>query len=1023
MCGIAAAFNCDHPEKAVVASLDKIRHRGGNVFEYEVFDRAALGANRLPIVGRMTGRQPLSNEHGTVFVAQNGEIFNHRQLRENLTGLGHVFRTDADTEVLVHAYEEYGPDMMQHLDSEMFAFVIYDSVKGTIFAARDLLGVKPLYYGTGAKGEIHFASELKQLTTLPHLLEIREFPAGHFYHNGKIIRYRKVDAGKSTLTETEALALLEREIVQAVRKRVDTDLPIGVFLSGGVDSSLVMEIATRLHPDVTAIILGTQESSDYQYALRLCRERNYKYHIIEPHVDYATELDEVLYHVESYEPLIVRHVFANWICSRAAQRLGLSIVLTGEGADELFAGYNEFSALSPGDINKSCKVLLENLGVSHLRRVDRAAMRFTVEARSPFLDNAVIDAALSIDGHLKIHRENHRLTTKYILRKLAARFLPDYIAWRYKMPFANGAGMDVGYSFQSQEGALAKFLKNRQVDIDRKTAQKFNAHTHEEKYFLRKYCDFGYDRLLGGEKRAVVKDTLYKLRRGTRHRFVVAEFDKLAVYFPVYLAAAAKIFKLHDLEVDFISTGGDDKTYASLANNSAQIGLADPLFAMFDIEQNRQNKGEIIGQVVGPAPIVVAAIDPKIKIDKVGDLVRYKVGTFQKFTTTHTIASSLLGPESIQAFEYDGVIRALEDRKIDVAIVLGEQALELEARGGHIVFNFSDIIPAYFFSGFAVAGHLESRHRKHLNAFTAAIREALKWMRNHPDRALDIFRHTFPDIPDPERVIDYYEPFWVGNLKVRKEDYSAAHATWRKAYPHILKAGTHYMRMPSPADAVIDVINKKKFRREYPFLEDVLRARIEGGKPLNLVGFWGAGKKSALDSHDTDTIRHFATFLEEIRAVYPPGVSATFILADKHAENNGYDKRRFSSYLKAVEAALSQHGIESIYLSSLWKKWKINHDTVSRDLRRRAAGWWDRISINKNLEGKSEHNFQGDDKPHGAQRYYVMRDVEKPLLEESFKDHIFIVYGDSVAQQIYPRLPTLYLWTAKGNFSPCPWFL
>lgn len=1023
MCGIAAVFNCENPVPFVESSLRKIAHRGGNILEYETFDNAALGANRLPIVGRATGKQPLTNEDRTIFAVQNGEIFNHKELRKNLEAKGHVFLTDCDTEILAHAFEEYGKDVVKHLDSEMFAFIIYNDKTKDVYAARDPLGVKPFYYATTEEGAWHFASELKQLVQFQNLTDIHEFPAGHYFFKGKFKRYFTLKLPQKTLPEAAALRQLEREITLAVKKRVDTDLPIGVFLSGGVDSSLVMEIATRFHPDVTAIILGTPDSPDYRYALRICEERGYKYHVIRPQIDYAEELDELLYHLETYEPLIVRQAFANWICSREAQRLGLSVVLVGEGADELFAGYNEFSALPADIINEGCKMLTQHLGQGHLKRVDRAAMRFTVEVRAPFLDANVVKTAMSINGKHKIHRCQHRVTTKYILRKVAAKFLPDYIAYRYKVPFANGAGMNVGYSYESQGGDIAKlFIKDKNAADRTEAIDRFDIKTPEERYYVQKYLDFGFQKLAGSENRAIVKDNLYKLNPSKTHRFVVAEFDKLALYFPLYLAAVTKKFKIRNLDVEFISTGTDDSTYASLCNNSAQIGLADPLFAMFDNLANREEKGEIIGQMVGSAPVVAVAINPAIAIESMADFSRYKVGTFPKFTTTHTILSSTIGKD-IETFEHSRVVEALENRRIDIAVVLAEQALDLQARGGRIVFNFAEAFPHYFFSGFTISGQLDHRHRKHLPAFISAVREAMSWMKHHKPRALNIFRELFPEIHDPEAVIQFYEKMWVSNLKVNHDHYLKSHEVWRKMYPDVLKSHTPFFRSPSSSDPILEIITNRKFRREYPFLEDALRQKIERAVPIHMVGFWGASDKEKVDKHDVTTIDHFSKMLDRLNKAYKPQFSASFILADMHADNNGYAASSYMPYLRDIEELLARHDLKSVYLSSLWKKWNMSPESVMKNLRNRPPHWWSKISINKNLEEKSANNFNGNEKIFGAQKYYAMRDVEKPLLEKEYEDHVFFVYGDSMPQQIYPHLPTLYLWSERPSFSPCPWFM
>ncbi|MBP9821569.1 MAG: ABC transporter substrate-binding protein [Candidatus Pacebacteria bacterium] len=1027
MCGIAASFRSQNANKDTLKSLEKIQHRGGSVFEIESFDDASIGANRLPIVGRLSGKQPLHNEKKTIWAVQNGEIFNHKELRSELQGLGHVFDSESDTEVLVHAYEEWGASMVAKLDSEMFAFVIYNTETRDVFAARDPLGVKPFYYAKTKEGELFFASEMKQLVQFESIFEVQEFPQGHFYLNGRFVKYFEIKESKEKLSEANAIRLIEKDIVEAVKKRVDTDLPIGVFLSGGVDSSLVMEIATRFHPDVTAIILGNEGSSDYDFAMRLCKERGYKFHAVSPNIDYKQELDEILYYLETYEPLVVRQAFANWICSREAQKLGLSIVLIGEGADELFAGYNEFSALPEKLINKGCKILTENLGAGHLKRVDRGAMRFTVETRAPLLDTKLVQDAFLVPGNLKVKKENHRITTKYILRKVAAEFLPDYIAWRYKMPFANGAGMNVGYNYKSGDGALGALTAEYATVIDQKAIKKYDLETHEERYYFKKFDEFGYTKLKGGEQRIVVKDVLQTLNVSEKKRLVVAEFDKLALYFPVYLASHKGIFDLHGLDVDFISTGGDDNTYATLLNNSAQIGLSDPLFAMFEGDTNPGSHGEIIGELVQSVPLVAVAISPNISINSLEDFKEHRIGSFQEYSTTHIVATKILKDNKISTFNFKDCSDKLINREIDIAIVLLEQAINLEALGGKIIYDFRKEMPQYLFSGFTVASTLPMATKRELPRFMASVKEALKFIKLNHSEALEIFKATFPYIRNAETVLVEYQKFWVSSLKVSREGYLKSHATWKSVYPQILKNhDLPYYRSGTPADKVLDVVNDRSVRREYPYREDglieLIDFKLSMKESLTFFGFWGAGPKKHADGHDRKTLDHLRQYITKLEKQYPYGIAVTFILADRHAENNQYEKSNYETYISEVKAEMDARGFKTVLLSEIWKKHGLTAEKIVVELRKQSKGWWERISIAKKLEERSDDNFNGSDKLLGAQRYYVLRAMEKDILRKEYPDSIFFVYGDSLAQQIYPDMPTLYFFTEKVYYSTCPWF-
>ncbi len=1026
MCGIIGIFGENNSRERAHESLEKIIHRGSNSFELEYFSNGVLGANRLPIVDREHARQPLSNEDQTIFAAQNGEIFNYKKLKEELIEKGHKFKTDSDTEVLAHLYEEYGAEMVHKLDSEMFAFIVFDKNNNSVFVARDPLGVKPLYYAKDRTGQLYFASELKQLSFFDDIDEINTFPAGSYFHNGAFKKYFTLKITNELSNENEIVRTLEKKIVEAVSKRIQTDLPVGVFLSGGVDSSLIMEVATRIHPDVTAIILGYPGSPDYEYALRLCQDRKYKHHIVRPDVDFEKELDNLIYHLETYEPLIIRQSFSLDICAREANRLGLKVVLVGEGADELFGGYNEFSNLPSEKVNDGCLLLTESLSAGHLQRVDRMSMKHTVEIRAPFFDKEVVDVALKISGELKVKKENHQVTTKYILRKTAASFLPDYIAWRYKVPFSNGAGMNVGNNFKSQDGDVAKIiLQKEDVQLPQSLLDKYSVITKEGKYYLNKFDEFGFTKLIGSENRLVIKDNLNDLHSSDKQRLLVGEFDRLAIYFPVYFASQKGIFDLHNLDIDFIATGGDDKTYASLVNNSAHIGLSDPMFAMF--ENKEGVKGEIIGELVENIPGIAITLNPNVHIDAITDFKKYKVGTFEIYSTMHGIAKYILPEETkIFDFEHKMLLEKLADRSIDIAIVLPEQAFELEALGGKVVYEFNSEFQKFLFSGFTISNILEEKYRTHLKSFIVAVRESVQYIRKNKAEALNEFTGLFPELKESEKIFKYYLDLWSTTGRVEKNDYKNACDVWKKNYPELLKEYTPYFRKASIADPVIEKINSREYRRDFPFLEDVLEENIikslENRQPLNLIGFWGAGEKDALDEHDENTIKYFKSYIENIDGVLDPGINVTWILSDAHAKNNGYQEKNYKKYLEQIKNKLEENNFQTVYLSDLWKKWGLNYQVIQDSLSGQQQNWWSKISIASQLERQAQKRFNGEDSVIGAQKYYMMRKLEKPFLQQEFKDCVFFNFTDGQAQSLLPTLPSVYLYTEDRGVSDTPWF-
>lgn len=513
MCGITGIFGASkNLSNEVKNSLSKITHRGTELYEFKAFDSCAIGSNRLAIVDGLNGKQPLVNEDDTVFAVQNGEVFNYLKLQEELEKKGHKFKTNCDTEVLVHLWEEYGTKMVEKIDSEMFAFIIYDKKNDSYFIARDPIGVKPIYYAFDDKKRLFIASEIKQLTQFKQIKEILEFPPGHYCHNGRLHAYFKLPTKTKAVEKNKTIKELQKILEESVKKRVQTDLPIGVFLSGGVDSSLVMELANRYHKNVTAIILGTKNSGDLTNAVRICREKKWKHVTITPHEKFAENAEKIVYYAESYEPNIVRHSFANDLVSQTAAKIGLKIVLVGEGIDELFAGYNEFLELPEDKINLGCSTLLESMSKGNLMRVDKMAMKSTIEIRSPFFDTALIEYAQSIPGKYKVERKEGKLTTKAIFREAASKYLPKYIAYRTKAAFANGAGMNVGTNYLKKDGVMksiaAKKISDKQLLEYKKKYPKYKFSTKEEIYYFKYYQKFGYTKFKDGEKRLIVKDNL-----------------------------------------------------------------------------------------------------------------------------------------------------------------------------------------------------------------------------------------------------------------------------------------------------------------------------------------------------------------------------------------------------------------------------------------------------------------------------------------------------------------------------------
>ena len=498
MCGIGAIFGprLKDGRSLILKSLEAVRHRGNSLFEIAEYEGCALGANRLGIVDRKNARQPQTNEDGTISVVFNGEIFNHKELREKLQKEGHVFRTESDTEVLVHLYEQHGPPMVEKLDSEMFAFFIHDRRKNSFFAARDPYGVKPLYYSLDGEGRWHFASEMKQLAQFDNLQDIRAFPPGHLMAGGKLRRYHCIPSPLDTCRESEASIIsgLRRLFDEAVRKRVDTDLPVAVFFSGGLDSSAVLSTARRFGKDVTAITVGRPDSPDIQVARRFCKENRVPLLTLEtPDAgEMAALMPEVVRITESFEPNLVRHGALSLYAASLARKNGFRIALCGEGSDELFAGYSVFG--NSGGLHLS---LLLHQGIKRMpyvvfQRVDRTSMFHTLEVRLPFFDTAFADYAMRIPGGFKLRREGRTAIPKWIFREAMRDRLPGYIVEREKIPFASGAGYGRDGEGKRYSEIIDEGLSDSEFARLKKEHRSWNLNSKEAAYYFRFFKEFRY---------------------------------------------------------------------------------------------------------------------------------------------------------------------------------------------------------------------------------------------------------------------------------------------------------------------------------------------------------------------------------------------------------------------------------------------------------------------------------------------------------------------------------------------------
>lgn len=415
--------------------------------------RALLGHTRLAIVDVTGGGQPMRGEDERFTLVCNGEIYNHGRLRDGL-GSQHRFGSRSDSEVVLHLFEELGAGCVHELDG-MFAFLVTDGAR--FAAARDPFGIKPLYVGwNGSASALWFASEFKALAA--HCEGFKALPPGSYLTESGDVRQwfaprwaSEIGAQASTSPD-EMRGRLEAAVV----KRLMSDVPLGVFLSGGLDSSIVASLACQHMGSVETFSVGLAGASDLDAARCVASALGTKHReCVYTMQDVVEVLDQVIYHLESYDPALIRSAVPCYLLARLAAE-SVKVVLTGEGADELFGGYSYFSGVDdPAEFHQECVSLLSNLHSMNLQRVDRMTMAHGLEGRVPFLDAEFAGWSMGLDPRLKLWSAGG--LEKRLLREAFGAALPREIVERKKLEFSAGSGV---------EALLADYAEQQVTDRD-----------------------------------------------------------------------------------------------------------------------------------------------------------------------------------------------------------------------------------------------------------------------------------------------------------------------------------------------------------------------------------------------------------------------------------------------------------------------------------------------------------------------------------------------------------------------------
>lgn len=451
MCGIAAYLSPNVPERQDVIRrvLARISNRGEADLQMEIdeFAHGALGCNRLAVMSQRHAKQPIRSRDGTLMLVYNGEVYNHRALASTESTSGTLAHHGDAAAILSTLARGVGPSLGE-LDG-MFALVWHDFRTGYVYLARDRYGIKPLYYAQ-TNDAVFVASELKALAPEPTIREVREVQPGHLY----TIAPKK--QGEFQITESRfasflvdyqaaplTLPALRDAIEHAVEACCDCQHRLGVYLSGGIDSSAVFSAASRLGCRPVALILSGRGGVDSPHAVALAEDLGED--LIKSNVPEETELferlDETIRIVESFEPNVVRQSSVQFFISQLARQAGVKVVLCGEGADELFCGYPEFTK-TEDDWITTRNAFLGDLYRTQLQRVDRMSMHFTTEVRVPYLCKRVSDLALaSRDKADFVGYSGSRPIVKMCLRNALAGVIPDRWRLRPKVVLSEGVGL------------------------------------------------------------------------------------------------------------------------------------------------------------------------------------------------------------------------------------------------------------------------------------------------------------------------------------------------------------------------------------------------------------------------------------------------------------------------------------------------------------------------------------------------------------------------------------------------------
>lgn len=500
MCGFVGAFELTQDlevlRSQVLKMAKKIRHRGPDWSGIYCGDKAVLAHERLSIVDITSGGQPLYSKDKKLVLAVNGEIYNHRSIRAKYADK-YEFQSQSDCEVLLALYQDKGIDMLEDLNG-IFAFALFDIENNRYIIGRDHMGIIPLYIGYDKAGQLYVASELKALEGF--CPNIKEFPAGHYLDSreGEVKQWYKRDwmTYDNVKDNSTDIDVLRKGLEDAVHRQLMSDVPYGVLLSGGLDSSIISAVAKKFAarrvendneteawwPQLHSFAIGLKGAPDLIAARKVAEHIGTVHHEINFTVEEALDaLSDVIYHIETYDVTTVRASTPMYLLARFIKSMGVKMVLSGEGSDEIFGGYLYFhKAPDAKALHEETVRKLDKLHLYDCLRANKTLSAWGVEGRVPFLDKEFMDIAMRINPADKMCGRNGKIE-KHILRQAFEGYLPESVAWRQKEQFSDG----VGYNWIDSLREMAeKKVSDKQME---RAAERFpiNPPMSKEEYWYR----------------------------------------------------------------------------------------------------------------------------------------------------------------------------------------------------------------------------------------------------------------------------------------------------------------------------------------------------------------------------------------------------------------------------------------------------------------------------------------------------------------------------------------------------------